>query len=212
MRTALDISFTEDVEVKAEDTDILCLLVHHCRIAQHNMYLTTSKGTYSINEISSKLNKKQQDTLLFSHSFSGCDTVSGVYGFGKVAIFNKMTGNKCPDDALQKITSLGSSKVDIIHAGITLFQYIYGNKDVPLHQQRYQSFGKMAAKGAVTLSRLPPTAAAAREHFLRAYLQYRDWLLLESQSLDPIDYGWRREMVGYLNQYLQQSLWQQILS
>ena len=28
------------------------------------------------------------------------------------------------------------------------------------------------------------------QHALRAYFQYRDWLLLESQSLDPKEFGW----------------------
>ena len=28
------------------------------------------------------------------------------------------------------------------------------------------------------------------QHALRAYLQYRDWLLLESQSLDSRELGW----------------------
>ena len=50
----------------------------------------------------------------------------------------------------------------------------------------------MAAKGKILPQKLPPTVAAAREHSLRAYLQYRDWILLETQSLPPIEYGWRK--------------------
>ena len=38
--------------------------------------------------------------------------------------------------------------------------------------------------------KLPPTDASATQHALRSYLQYRDWALLESQSLDPSQYGW----------------------
>ena len=33
------------------------------------------------------------------------------------------------------------------------------------------------------------TAGAAVQHALRAYIQYRDWQLLQSQSLDPREYG-----------------------
>ncbi|MCP4491100.1 MAG: hypothetical protein GY820_27860 [Gammaproteobacteria bacterium] len=46
------------------------------------------------------------------------------------------------------------------------------------------------AKGVFKPGKLPPTTGAAIQHALRAYLQYRDWLLLESQSADPRDYGW----------------------
>ena len=50
--TALNIAFQKDVEIKAEDTDILCLLVHHYRADHHHeMYLTTGKGTYPIKGI-----------------------------------------------------------------------------------------------------------------------------------------------------------------
>ena len=37
----------------------------------------------------------------------------------------------------------------------------------------------MAAKGKILPQKLPPTVAAEREHSLRAYLQYRDWILQE---------------------------------
>ena len=46
------------------------------------------------------------------------------------------------------------------------------------------------AKGVFKPERLPPTTGAAIQHSLRAYLQYRDWLMLESQSMNPREYGW----------------------
>ena len=75
-------SFHGDVELKAEDTDIVCLLVHHFNSEHHNdIYLTTKKGTYSIKEISSHLDHKEKEILLLIHSISGCDSVSGLFGF-----------------------------------------------------------------------------------------------------------------------------------
>lgn len=42
-----------------------------------------------------------------------------------------------------------------------------------------------------------PTEGAAPQHSLRAYLQTQDWLLLQSMSLDPKDYGWTVGFHGY---------------
>ena len=39
--TALDISFTDNEEAKAEYTDILCLLVHHYKTVRHQIFITT---------------------------------------------------------------------------------------------------------------------------------------------------------------------------
>ena len=59
-----------------------------------------------------------------------------------------------------------------------------------MEQLRYEKYNQLVTKGTFKPDKLPPTTGAAVQHALRAYLQYRDWLLLESQSLDPIEYGW----------------------
>ena len=64
----------------------------------------------------------------------------------------------------------------------------------------------------MTPGRLPPTAAAAQEHCLRAHLQYHDWMLLESQLLAPIDYGWRRGDSGFFEPIPSVELIAQMLS
>ena len=51
-------------------------------------------------------------------------------------------------------------------------------------------FSQKAAAGTINPEALPPTEGAAAQHSLRAYLQTRDWLLLQSMSLDPTGYGW----------------------
>ena len=71
---ALNLSFNEDVEVKAEDTDILRLLIHHFTENHNEIVMTTRNGSHSISKIVNALKKR---ILLFVHSFSGCDTVVG---------------------------------------------------------------------------------------------------------------------------------------
>ena len=77
---ALNLSFTEDVEVKAEDTDILCLLIHHFTENHLNeIVMTTRNGSHSISKIVNALDANIKRILLFVHSFSGCDTVSRIH-------------------------------------------------------------------------------------------------------------------------------------
>ena len=53
------------------------------------------------------------------------------------------------------------------------------------------------AKRSLIPSRIPPTEAAATEHVLRAYLQYHNWVMLDTGSLNPLEYGWELTREGH---------------
>ena len=53
------------------------------------------------------------------------------------------------------------------------------------------------AKRSLIPSRIPPTEAAATEHVLRAYLQYHNWVMLDTGSLNPLEYGWEHTREGH---------------
>ena len=80
---ALNLSLNEDVEVNAEDTDILCLLIHHFSENHTKIVMTTRNGSHSVSKIVNALDANIKPILLFIHSFSGCDTVSSIHGFDK---------------------------------------------------------------------------------------------------------------------------------
>ena len=143
---ALNQSLVGDVEVKAEDTDILCLLVHHFNPEYHNnIILTTKWGIFSISEIVRQLDPKEREILLLIHSFSGCDTVSSLFGFGKEKLLkNGVAFNESHD--LDPLISIRSSKADIIKAGLLFMQYIYGDKNKSLDSLRFFSYNRIVAK------------------------------------------------------------------
>ena len=85
----------------------------------------------------------------------------------------------------------------VIQAGTAIFQYIYNRPDSTLGEIRYKMFSRKAAAGVIKPETLPPTEGAAAQHSLRAYLQTRDWILLQSMSLNPSDYGWTLGVHGY---------------
>lgn len=83
-----------------------------------------------------------------------------------------------------------ATKEAVIQAGTAIFQYIYHGPATTLSEIRYNMFSRKAAAGLIKPETLPPTEGAAAQHSLRAYLQTRDWILLQSMSLNPRDYGW----------------------
>ena len=58
-------------------------------------------------------------------------------------------------------------------------------------------FSRKAVAGVIKPETLPPTEGFTVQHSLRAYLQTRDWIRLQSTSLNPCDYGWTLGVHGY---------------
>ena len=190
VKTALRYTLARDVELIVGETDVFCLLIPHCLETNYSLFVSTKAGTYDIKSIRANLPPKQTEHLLFSHNFSGCDTVSNILGIGKMKILKMLCKNSAPEEVFQTFNNLRATKVDISEAGVRLFQYLYSNIDKPLNQQRYDKYNKLMAKGVFKPEKLPLTSGAAIQHALRANFQYRYWLLLESQSLDPREFGW----------------------
>ena len=78
------------VEVLAEDTDILIMLIHHSPTAPNTLYFTTKTGVYNVMRIWQKLTDLEKERLLFIHAVTGCDTVSASFGQGKVKLYRKL--------------------------------------------------------------------------------------------------------------------------
>ena len=90
-----------------------------------------------------------------------------------------------------------ATKEAVIQAGITIFQYIYHGPDTTLGEIRYNMFSRKAMAGAIKPETLPPTKGTVVQHALRTYLQTRDWILIQSMSLNPNDYGWTLRVHGF---------------
>ena len=79
------------VGVVAEDADILIILIYICDINIHKeIRIVTSKGHYSVIEIANNLTTDEKFWILFCHSFSGCDTVSSIFGVSKETFYQKI--------------------------------------------------------------------------------------------------------------------------
>ena len=111
-----------------------------------------------------------------------------------MTILKKVVGSEkkagLETDVLHRFTDVRGSKEGIITAGTRLFQHIYGDKDESLGRLRFLAYNKMVAKSNANPARLPPTIGSATEHILRAYLQFHNWVMLDTRSKNPEDYGW----------------------
>ena len=190
------VSCDDFFQVRAEDADILIMLVHHCSSSNNPLFVTTSKGSYDVRKLREALSEKQKRYLLFSHAFTGCDTVSAIGGHGKTALFNRFCVGDL-DEHMDTFLDIRATKDEVIKHGVAIFQHIYNAPGTALGGIRYNMFSRKAAAGLIKPETLPPTEGAAAQHCLRAYLQTRDWLLLHSMSLDPCEYGWTRGVHGF---------------
>ena len=85
----------------------------------------------------------------------------------------------------------------VAEAGEKLLIFLYGGtkQDKDLNLFRFKCFrkGTVRCKKQVKLERLPPTAAASKQHFLRVYHQVQFW---QSNPLRPEQWGWKLESDG----------------
>ena len=175
---------------------MLIMLVHHSSDINHPLFVTTSKGSYDVKKIRESISERQRCYLLFSHAFSGCDTFSAISGHGKTTLFDRFCEGDI-DEQIDTFYDRQATKDAVIRAGIAIFQYIYRAPGTSLGAIRYRMFSKKAAAGKINPEALPPTDGAATQHSLRAFLQTQDWMLLQSMSLDPSQYGWMVGNCGY---------------
>ena len=98
IKTALTVAKDSPVNVFADDTDILSLLIHHMTNSStdmYNIYITNVKKEqrrecYNVTDILNALENHVIKYLLFAHAFTGCDTTSAIHNFGKTSIFKKL--------------------------------------------------------------------------------------------------------------------------
>lgn len=143
--------------------------------------------------------KKYEDIIqhiLPLHVLTGCDTVSAIYGIGKLKAVKTLLKGHVPPP-------LGSNELDmetLIRQGTDFITACYGSKcngsmsDVRFNMWQYKT-GHSQSK-TFKLPSLPPTSEAIALHVRRAHYQACTWrAALESDppSIDPNEYGWKAD-------------------
>ena len=120
VKRALALSKEVDLEVVAEDTDNLVMLI---------LYMSTKSGIYDIKN----LTPTEKSRILLIHSLTGCDTVSGLFGHGKVKLYKKLSiDNPQLASIFEVLLDIEEIQMygQVVHNGLLLLQYIYGNTNL----------------------------------------------------------------------------------
>ena len=94
IETSLTVAKDSPVNIFADDTNILSLLIHHMTNSStdmYNIYITNvkkeqKKECYKVADILNALENPVIKYLLFAHAFTGCDTTSTIHNFGNSKI------------------------------------------------------------------------------------------------------------------------------
>ena len=125
-KRAIHLSSQGAVNVIANDTDVLILLLHHRTQFKDFIYLTTDKKTHDICGIVAAMTEREKKYILLGHCLSGCDTVSSLFGFGKLRLYNFVASDKnTPTELLDVFMHPTSSTDSITEAGVRLFEILF---------------------------------------------------------------------------------------
>ena len=216
--TALEIieeGKAEKVEILADDTDILCLLIHHCaksksdRIILSNFVSSKSssklKERYHIKDVIKHHDKVTSDYILFVHAMSGCDTTSAIYNLGKKTVLQKLIDSaalqETADVFYRKDVSPDTIGQAAIRAVEILFTRSASQMDLGLHKIRRLKYDEMVLSNRrqIEPAELPPSPRAAYFHGLRVYHQVQIWAQLRERDMDPQKWGYQSDGDGNLS-------------
>ena len=164
VKESLQYSLLGNVGVVPEEADILIILIHHFDdINIHKeIRILTSEGHYSGNEIVNNLTPDEKLWILLCHSFSGCDTVSWIFGVSKETFYQKI----CSGQLRQIIEKFycDTTSIEDTNAEILIFQFIYNMPATSLSIQHLCRYNKQAKGGVIWPASLPPTNGSVIQH------------------------------------------------
>ena len=198
----------ESVNVLADDTDILCLLLHHTtrldpgkNIFMSSMKCDKSSGqhiTYRIQDIVEKNDQVHVKYILFAHAFCGCDTTSSINRLGKTQILGKLSRTPELRDLADNFYSDDTPCSTIGEASVRIFEILCSppkSSSSSLPKLRKQKYLDMISRdrSSIDPSYLPPSPRAAYFHGLRVYHQVLVWRSLLDNDVNPQNWGWERK-------------------
>ena len=195
--TALNVPCEYNVIVVGTDVDLLVLMIQMGR-SHHNLYFfkpghgKVTNKTYNITEIVLKLGDMCR-YILFLHAITGCDTTSAIYRQGKKKAFRVLKNSVHLQKCAATFNESTASKDMLVSAGEQFMLSLYSSakSTTSLDKHWHLSYLKSVARSPIhkemQLAALPPTLAAAQEHFYRVYHQIQSWL---GNALPPEEWGW----------------------
>ena len=187
------------IRVIADDTDVFILLIHFYKINQLtcNMVMIGSSSGRKCVDIKETVEKHLDiiDNVLPAHVLSGCDTVSCLWGIGKVTVLKVL---KSGQKSLSKLGNTEEHDDEINNQCTSFITSCYGYpQETDMTSLRYMvwtnKMGNHKLNSAPQLRVLPPTTEAFEQHVYRAHLQAAIWrcaLQADPPDMNPVHCGW----------------------
>ena len=178
------------------DTDLLAMLLHKVRQNMQIYMKFSANSIYRIQDIQENSASIVHKNILFLHAFSGCDTVSSFFQYGKRKVLKMIQESKDDWDCLDIFLKTDPDKEELEKVGEKFILKLYGAKTCSsLDEFRYLKYMQRVSRKSITsadfqLESLPPTSAAAKFHTFRAYHTIQQWLGTE---LNPLEWGWEQK-------------------
>ena len=137
--TALYASKEKTVTVVVYDTDFAVMLIYHWNEELSDIYFHKERGDkcWSIREALKSLSSIKQH-ILFIHAWSGCDSVSAIFGKGKPSFFKLVSKSISMQVVSETISDYWATSEEVRDASLKAFKEQYGgNSDVSLRKMRY---------------------------------------------------------------------------
>jgi len=189
---------SRSIKVVCDDTDVFILMLYFYNTEDLTCDVSMESPIAGRRVIDIKAtaiqHKELTSQLPAAHALTGCDTVSFIFGIGKVTAVKALHGG-C------HLRSLGEedANMDLAISEATVFiAACYGSKEKGnMSAIRHAVWTSKIAKPKITsapkLKCLPPTREAFVEHVRRAHYQTAVWkaaLSTDPPKLDPLEHGW----------------------
>lgn len=177
-----------------EDVDLMVLLTALTPSRKTIYFLKPGKGKTERKIYSSAScdnHEEWKHNILFLHAFSGCDSTSAFFGKGKITFCKLMERRTYLAQIAAIFNDPSASQDAVAEAGERFILALYGApKDATsINNHRYLLYLRSLQKNKVSnLAKLPPTAAAAREHSFRVYQQVQEW---RGNEMPAEGLGWK---------------------
>ena len=120
VKTAINMSALRPTTLIGEDTDLLVLLLFHADVSRcTELYFLSDKVTsfvYNIKVLKQVLGEAVCNDLLFLHAFTGCDSVSRVFGIGKMYGFQQVIKREKPMRGCSELFNKPNQSQDVVES------------------------------------------------------------------------------------------------
>ena len=116
------------VIIVADDTDIAIMLLYHWNVLMSDIIFNSKKSQTAWGIKNACFNLENKEHLLFVHAWSGCDTVSAIFGKGKVSFLKLLDQSDELKDLSTSISDVWADEDDIGPLAEGVFRIVYSGK------------------------------------------------------------------------------------